>query len=148
MRLIAHRGNTHGPNPARENEPDYLLEALDAGFDVECDVRLVGEYWWLGHDGPQYRARTFLHAVSAEYKDRVWFHAKDPHTLAALLDGWFRCFRCFYHSDETLAVAGGGYIWTCDRTLVTSRTILMDAGRTEPVEGMFGLCSDYVGYLK
>jgi hypothetical protein len=35
--LIAHRGNMCGKTKW-ENHPDYLLEALQAGFDIEVDV--------------------------------------------------------------------------------------------------------------
>ena len=38
MKLIAHRGNIDGPNPERENSPEYIEEALKAGYDVEVDV--------------------------------------------------------------------------------------------------------------
>ena len=40
MILISHRGNLKGINPQRENEPLYIVEALEKGFDVEIDV------WW------------------------------------------------------------------------------------------------------
>ncbi len=56
MKLIAHRGNTQGPNPERENSPEYIEEALNAGYDVEVDVwyDCATEKFWLGHDEPQY----------------------------------------------------------------------------------------------
>ncbi len=37
MIWIAHRGNLEGPNKERENEPSYLKEAIEAGYDVEVD---------------------------------------------------------------------------------------------------------------
>ena len=54
MKLIAHRGNTAGPKPERENDPEYLLNAVDKGFDCEVDVWFVNERLWLGHDKPTY----------------------------------------------------------------------------------------------
>ena len=36
--LIAHRGNTRGPKPEKENQPEYILQAIQEGFDVEIDV--------------------------------------------------------------------------------------------------------------
>lgn len=35
---IAHRGNTRGPKPEKENQPEYILQAIHEGFDVEIDV--------------------------------------------------------------------------------------------------------------
>ena len=61
MRLISHRGNLNGPNPERENHPDYIQDALWQRYDVEVDVwGIEGEYQmelWLGHDEPLYRVR-------------------------------------------------------------------------------------------
>lgn len=37
MRIIAHRGNLNGPT-TKENHPDYLLQAIEAGFDAEADI--------------------------------------------------------------------------------------------------------------
>jgi hypothetical protein len=52
MILISHRGNLNGPNPERENHPDYIWEALRAGFEVEIDVWWVEGKFKLGHDEP------------------------------------------------------------------------------------------------
>jgi len=35
--LIAHRGNWKGPSE-KENDPEYLEQALKHGFDVETDI--------------------------------------------------------------------------------------------------------------
>ena len=40
MRLISHRGNIEKKINKKENDPDYLLNALDNGFDVEIDLRV------------------------------------------------------------------------------------------------------------
>ena len=54
MRLIAHRGNITGPDPSRENHPDYIRQAIDLGYNVEIDVWRIGGKFILGHDEPQY----------------------------------------------------------------------------------------------
>ena len=38
MIFISHRGNLEGPNPERENNPDYISEALERVYSVEVDV--------------------------------------------------------------------------------------------------------------
>jgi glycerophosphoryl diester phosphodiesterase len=48
--LIAHRGNTYGPNEDKENSPEYIDDALKAGFDVEIDLRVVNGDCWLGYE--------------------------------------------------------------------------------------------------
>ena len=54
MKLISHRGNLNGPNKEHENHPDYIWEALQAGYEVEIDVWWVDGKFKLGHDEPQY----------------------------------------------------------------------------------------------
>ena len=55
MIRIAHRGNTKGPNPLEENKPEYLLQAVNDGYDCEVDVWLIDNEIWLGHDRPDYK---------------------------------------------------------------------------------------------
>ena len=38
MLLIAHRGNINGPDKAKENHPDYINKAIEAGYNVEIDI--------------------------------------------------------------------------------------------------------------
>ena len=54
MILIAHRGNLNGKTN-RENQPEYIQEALVQDFDVEIDVWYIEDEFWLGHDIPQYK---------------------------------------------------------------------------------------------
>ena len=54
MRLISHRGNTFGINRNDENHPDYILAALEQGYDCEIDLWLINNEFYLGHDEPQY----------------------------------------------------------------------------------------------
>ena len=81
MILIAHRGNTTGPNPARENTVAYIQEALDKGYHCEIDIcKWDGEKFWLGHDEP-------TEAVDREWlKDNnLWCHAKSYNALEAMV---------------------------------------------------------------
>ena len=41
MILIAHRGNINGPRVEFENNPEYVLRAIEMGFDAEVDVWLI-----------------------------------------------------------------------------------------------------------
>lgn len=36
--FISHRGNLNGPSPDFENRPEYIIETLHRGYDVETDV--------------------------------------------------------------------------------------------------------------
>ena len=60
MIFIAHRGNTRGPNPIKENRADYLFEALNQGYEIEIDIWYEDEQWWLGHDEPRWKTGTTI----------------------------------------------------------------------------------------
>jgi len=58
MKIISHRGNVRGPIKDKENRPSYIDCALGNGYDVEIDLRVIGDELWLGHDEPQYKSLT------------------------------------------------------------------------------------------
>ena len=53
MIKIAHRGNFNGANYEMENNPEYLLEAINKGFHIEADIWFNNKFY-LGHDEPKY----------------------------------------------------------------------------------------------
>ena len=97
MILIAHRGNLSGPSE-RENEPTYLQEAMDLGFDVEVDVWKNEGGYYLGHDFPHYPiSKAFLLHKS------VWCHAKNVEALQSLKDDKARHF--WHQAPDNSALA-------------------------------------------
>lgn len=106
MIYIAHRGNTNGPNPEKENHPDYLRDAVRKGYHVELDVWLVNGKYILGHDAPTYEvADHFLE------NDKFWCHAKDITTITALNNPGFPV-HVFFHDTDACTLTSRGYIWT------------------------------------
>lgn len=106
MIYIAHRGNTQGPNPEKENHPDYIRDAVRKGYDVEVDVWLVDGKYTLGHDKPQYEvADHFLE------NPHFWLHAKDIKTITALIDPGF-LVNAFFHETDPCTVTTQKWIWT------------------------------------
>jgi hypothetical protein len=65
--LISHRGNVNGPNADKENHPDYIIQALQLGYNVEIDVWYTNNNWYLGHDNPvfeiKYMQRMEMHLI-------------------------------------------------------------------------------------
>jgi len=47
--LISHRGNIDGKT-LLENQPSYIDDAIDLGYDVEIDIWYIGDKLYLGHD--------------------------------------------------------------------------------------------------
>ena len=137
MILISHRGNLNGENKALENSIDYIESALNHGFDVEVDVRLVKGIYYLGHDKPQYEVNwTFL------TRSGVWCHAKDIDTLNSLLSIGA---HCFWHQEDDVTLTSKGYIWTLPGKKLTSRSICV-LPETVNYDTLCcsGICSDFI----
>jgi len=103
MIVISHRGNLDGPKPDRENRVTYLEAALAAGFDVECDVWLVKDKLYLGHDTPGELAPQALLA-----NPRCWVHAKNAQALGPLLE---LKVHCFFHDQDRATLTSQQWVW-------------------------------------
>jgi len=137
MRLIAHRGNTFGVNRTDENKPDYILAALEQGYDCEIDLWSVDWQFWLGHDEPQYKIKgNFLR------DKRLWCHAKNVEALRVMLN---MGVHCFWHQEDDYTVTSQGWIWAYPNKPGNARTIaVMPELHNTDTAGFAGVCSDYV----
>ena len=147
MRLIAHRGNINGPNPGRENEPSYIQDALNSGYDCEIDLWIVDGKFILGHDAPQYETDI---SWLESWGFRLWIHCKDYETLRTMTQTPCKTqapdlFNFFYHTDEDYVLTSQGYIWAYPGKPGTTKTVcVMPEWNDTPVDGYWGVCSDYV----
>ena len=140
FKYIAHRGNTVGPKPNRENDPEYISEALLKGFDVEVDVWVKNGNFILGHDEPVY-------GVNQEFlqDERIWCHAKNLAALKAMLD---LDIHCFFHDTDDFTITNRKIIWTFPGKEVTNRSVIVLTD-LKPFDGRcFGICSDYVEFFR
>lgn len=140
MLKIAHRGNIDGPNPDRENHPEYLTSAIQAGYDVEVDVWRINDQLLLGHDAPQY-------PVSVEFLKTpgFWCHAKNLDALVLMLQ--HPDIHCFWHQNDDFTLTSRGYIWTYPNKPLTPQSICVLPERyedTTEVQKARGVCSDFV----
>jgi len=116
MILIAHRGNTTGPNHAMENNPEYVDAALKKGYHVEVDLFYDDTYGWrLGHDTPRYEI-DWEWLVDDMRIDRLWIHCKNLWALQELTykrsvgpRGSYLNF--FYHERDHATITSNGYLW-------------------------------------
>jgi len=142
MILISHRGNISGPNPERENHPEYILAALQAGYDVEIDVWFENGKFMLGHDEPQYE---FPFELLDKNYPKLWIHCKNMDALSILnqLDPNGTKTNYFMHESDLGVLTSKGYIWS---TNLFNRGILVmpEAFDKEPIETTLGVCSDYI----
>lgn len=143
MIRIAHRGNINGPSD-RENEPNYLLDAIAQGFEIEVDVWYTSGSLWLGHDYAQYQIDyTFLSKIS----DRAWFHCKNLEALHYFSDS-LSSTRYFWHQEDDFTLTSNRYIWTYPGQPVTGRSIIVDLDANDLTKYgniPYGICTDYPG---
>jgi len=147
MKLIAHRGNINGPN-LLENNPEYIINTLSQGYDVEIDLWIVDNKLFLGHDNPQYEIEeSFL-------KDnRLWIHAKNFEALNFLVSIKDEV-HFFSHDNDPYVLTSKGFIWTYPGNTLSSNSIcVMPEMKPEYYENLdlsnvYGICSDFVSKYK
>lgn len=105
MRFISHRGNINGPNREKENSPEYILQAVEDGFDVEIDLWYLDNKYYLGHDAPE-------HEIEEDFliNPKFWVHCKTVETLARLVDINYQYNFFFHHSDKAV-LTSGKFLW-------------------------------------
>ncbi len=138
-RIISHRGNLNGREPCRENSPQFIKEALQAGFDVEVDVWLLNEGWFLGHDEPEHQTtEDFLRLQG------LWCHAKNLRAFKKMLEIQI---VCFWHESDRYALTSNGFIWTYPGMFLSSRSICVmpESGLTNHSDLPLcaGICTDF-----
>lgn len=146
MIKIAHRGNTNGPIPELENNPGYLISAIEQGFDVEVDVWWYKNAIYFGHDFPQY-----LISPHDFYKirDNAWFHCKHLNSLQHFLDN-HPTSKFFWHQHDDFTLTSNGYIWTYPLMPTLGKSILVDLNLSNNQIGFppAGICTDYPNLIQ
>lgn len=153
MIYIAHRGNTQGPNPEYENNPDYIDEALERRFvrsinDAEIDLRCKDGDLYLGHDTPQYKINVQW-LVERSYS--LWVHCKDPQAFDVALE---LNLNCFWHNSDDYTLTKYGYVWAYPGLMpIGYKTIMVLPSNIDLVDmnsfdKAFGICSDNVDFYR
>lgn len=144
MFFISHRGNIFGRKQKDENHPEYILEAISQGFDVEVDVRSINSELFLGHDEPLYKINfDFLE------NEKIWCHAKDTDTASILNDN--KKVHFFFHENDQLTLTNKGYLWTYPGKKIYSKSICVLPEQIEMEQNLkfcAGICSDKISYYK
>lgn len=147
MKRIAHRGNIFGPDPAFENSPFAIDQALRKGFDVEVDIRLEGETFRLGHDSGDYLVSWYWLVKRAS---SLWLHCKNLSAFHYFISKT-KIFNFFWHEHDQYALTSQGFIWTCLPDALTPRSVLVMPEKIMPKEAIqglvktccYGVCSDF-----
>jgi hypothetical protein len=147
MKLIAHRGNINGPNKEKENNPEYIMDAINKGYYVEIDLWVIDNKLYLGHDNPQYIIKeTFLSNI----KERIFCHCKNIPAINYMLQNKPN-IECFYHENDKCVLTSKGNIWhhynTPEFTYKSICVMPELSAKKVDFTGCIGICTDYVENL-
>jgi len=153
MKLISHRGNLDGKNPDMENKPDYIVDALDSGYDVEIDVWFIDSKWYLGHDVPTYKIDFYEFIYDTK---KLWLHIKNVEAFNELTilskELKIDWINYFWHQNDDYTLTSGGYIWTYPgkQLMKNSISVLPEKNDLiyEDIKHCYGVCSDYIKKYK
>lgn len=150
MHWISHRGNLYGRQSDRENDPTYIDEALQAGFDVEVDIWYVDGTLSLGHDAPE-------HPITLDWLlarcEKLWCHAKNAAALDHLISQ-SNNMHVFSHDTDPVVLTSKGVPWVYPGHLLFPRSICVMPERAkaayteQQLRSCAGICSDYIAYYK
>jgi hypothetical protein len=143
----AHRGNLEGRITERENQPEYIDEAIAQGFGAEIDLWKIGDRIYLGHDDGQHDIDlNWLH----ERKQFLLVHTKNKEAFEFCLKNKL---HAFWHTEEDYVITTQGYVVGYPgRESVGDFFIMGVPEKVWPVEEIkkhitFGVISDYVKTL-
>lgn len=142
MIKIAHRGNYCGRNQELENNPQYLLSAIEKGYHAEVDAWYLDNNWYLGHDKPGY-------PVDIEFlcRSEFWIHAKNIEGYMMLYSN--KDAHVFWHDRDEFIFTSKGIKWAYEGVLTHDGIIVMPE-RSESITQCLrsgsvrclGVCSD------
>lgn len=141
MIKIAHRGNYKGRIEERENAPDYIEEAIAAGYNVEVDVWLVDGKWMLGHDFPTYEV-----PLSFFERPEIWTHAKNLVGYVSLYNN--PKVHTFWHDKDDFVFTSKGIKWCRTHVITYDGVMVMPEFNDYHTEILknnhspLGVCSD------
>jgi glycerophosphoryl diester phosphodiesterase len=149
MIIIAHRGNIDGPNSNLENSPEYIDFAIEAGFDVEIDLRMKDGSLYTGHDKPIYKLPS---GWIDKRKEKLWIHCKDRESLdfcSNSLD-----LHYFYHENDRYTLTSKAIGWVLVGQIAYSNSIIVLPERFEyyskydRIMETKGICTDNCNYYR
>lgn len=142
MKLISHRGNIDGKT-LLENQPSYIDDAIELGYDVEIDIWYIGDRLYLGHDLAQYQID--IHWLENR-KSKLWIHCKNHPALELMCE---TDLHYFWHDEDDVTITSKGIIWAHPKIRPLEKSIaVLPENHNWSVGDCLGVCSDYIKQYK
>jgi len=134
MKLISHRGNLIGSNPELENNPEYIIQAIENGFDVEIDLWYQNSKFYLGHDNPQYEIEI---EWILNLKDKLWVHCKNTDCIDKI---YGMDINYFWHDKDLTTITNKGFLWSLPNVFLKNGITVCN--EFVEIPEVFGVCTD------
>lgn len=141
--MIAHRANLRGPQPQHENKVSYILQAIESGYHVECDVWMVNGELWCGHDKPQYGIQE---SWLRNYNYKLWIHCKNRDAFEYLSNPK-KALNVFFNDKDDYTITSKGYI-LANIGIPTKGIAILPEITNMDIRGCKGAITDYPVYYK
>lgn len=141
VKLIAHRGNTNGPDKNNENTQKYIINTINNGYDCEIDIWKIDDKLFLGHDEPTYETDIqFL----TKYSDKLWIHCKNIQALSYLNS--IDILNVFWHENDQYTLTSKKIIWSYPTSEILENCIIVmpELNNFNINSKCIGICSDFV----
>jgi hypothetical protein len=142
MKIISHRGNLSGPDPSLENNPVQINKVIDMGYDVEIDLWIKDNNFYLGHDEPYYKIDKYW---LLNRKQNLWVHLKNLE--AAEIDS-IGYLNYFWHESDKFTLTSKGIPWCFPKVYIKNGITVCLEKNVVPDVKIMGICTDYVESYK
>ena len=147
LTLISHRGNINGRSLSDENQPLYIDEAIEAGYDVKIDLWFEKESnkFYLGNYEADYQVDVDW---LGDRSTSLWIQCKNMDALSYFNEYEAEVsnqFNYFSHDLDIGVLTSHKYIWSTnlyDRGIL----VLPEVFKREPIETTMGICSYIIQY--
>ena len=134
FKIIAHRGLLHGPDEKIENVPSQIQKAINMDLDVEVDVWVINNDYFLGHDAPQHKVDELF------FNDRMWIHCKNFESIVKFKNSKL---NWFWHEKDKMTLTSNGDIW-CYPSIFIKNAFVVELGSPRSIpQHIAGICTDY-----
>lgn len=143
--FISRRGNLKGPNFKRENSPDYIIEAINRGFDCQIDLQILEEVIYLGMN-PRYIIDVDFLLINAE---KLWIHCLNINSIDYLLQ--FPELNVYLHENDSCVLTSKKNVWDCkhnELSLKNTINAMPEWNGWKTNAKSLGVCSDYIMYVR
>lgn len=143
MIIISHRGNINGSIPDCENNPEYILKAIDLGFDVEIDFWNYGDNFFLGHNEPKYPISQQWLILNSK---KLWVHCKNIDGIEYLKNNNSE-LNYFWHQEDFVTITSKGYLWVYPgKQPIKNSIAVLPEKYKDPIGNCYGICTDIPEY--